>query len=124
MSGSILKKGAKTSGNVYHFKRIFMKHAILTIAIFFLFLPLPAKDASPNDIRNDTKFIQYLAGIELLDQSKTLTGCALAEKYRELCLITGLTADSAAQRVLRFKNDPVLWQQVRSGVLNLLQKPQ
>jgi hypothetical protein len=106
------------------FERIVMKCIIVTIAIFALFELLPAKDKALNSIRNDTKFNQYLAGIELLDHSKTLTDSARAEKYRVLCLITGLSADSAAQRVLRFKADPVLWQQVRSSVLELLQKPQ
>ena len=124
MSGSILEKGVKPLRRVHHSKRIVMKQALVTIAIFVLFGQLPAKDTSHNNIRNDTKFIQYLAGIELLDHSKTLKDSALAEKYRELCLITGLSADSVAPRVLRFKTDPVLWQQIRASVLDLLQKPQ
>jgi len=101
-----------------------MNHSIVTIAIFVLFGLLPAKDASVKNIHYDAKFIQYLAGIELLDHSKTLTDSAFTYKYRELCRITGLNADTVAQRVLRFKTDPVLWQQVRASVLELLQKPQ
>jgi hypothetical protein len=89
-----------------------------------LLFPCAAKDAARDDMQVDERFVQYLAGIELLEQSKNEGGSAIAGKYRELCSITGLAADSAAKRIEQFKSRPALWQKVRLRVLELLQSLQ
>jgi hypothetical protein len=98
-----------------------MQHIILRIMILFLAFPLFAENPSPTVVKDEKKFIQYLAGIELLDHSKTLGENKLAEKYKNLCLITGLNADSAEARIMRLKDKPEEWRKVRTKVLELLQ---
>jgi hypothetical protein len=106
MSGSILK-----AMNV-------MKTCVVMLALLF---PLAAKDAAREDMPVDEKFLQYLAGVEMLEHSKGMSGSVLAGKYRELCSITGLAADSVAKRIGQFKRQPALWQTVRVKVFELLQ---
>jgi hypothetical protein len=99
----------------------FTRACVLTLLLLF---PLAAKDAAQGDLPVDDNFVQYLAGIELLEHSKNPGGSALAGKYRELCSITGLAADSAAKRIEQFKSRPELWQKIRQRVLELLQSLQ
>jgi hypothetical protein len=101
-----------------------MKYSSVCVMTFLLLFPLAADDAVRGDLPVDEKLVQYLAGIELLEHSPTAGGSVLAEKYRELCSMTGLVADSAAERIGRFKNRPELWQKVRQKVLELLQSNQ
>ena len=98
-----------------------MNVATISLAVVCLFFPLSAENPSQKGIQDDTQFIQYLAGIDLLEHSTNLSEKARAEKYRELCLITGLNADSAAQRILRLKDKPEQWHKVRAKVLEMLQ---
>jgi hypothetical protein len=108
MSGSIL------------WSMYFIYAGMITILLFFSSF---AKDPALGGVPIDSNFIQYLAGIELLEHSKSLSSIALAKKYKELCSITELTADSVAKRIVFFKGRPELWQQVRTQVLELLQSP-
>ena len=93
------------------------------MALLLLF-PAAAEDTAKSVMAAEGKFIQYLAGIELLEHSKGESGAVLARRYGELCSITGFAADSAAHRVMQFKNRPTLWQNVRSKVLELVQSLQ
>jgi hypothetical protein len=91
------------------------------VMAFLLLIPLAAKDAVQRDMPIDEKFVQYIAGVELLDRSKSMSGIVLAGKYRELCSITGIAADSAVNRIMRFKSQPALWQKIQEKALELLQ---
>ena len=92
--------------------------------MLFLFFPPLSENPSQKGILDDTKFIQYLAGIDLIEHSTPMSEKARAEKYRELCLITGLNADTAVQRILLLKNKPEQWHKVRAKVLEMLQTVQ
>ncbi len=104
--------------------KIAMRRFILLLSSLFLFFPLFAEDAVSSGVRDEEAFVQYLAGIELIDRSKNLSDYEIAEKYRELTRITGLNADSAQARIIRLKDKPEQWQKVRAKVLELLQKLQ
>jgi hypothetical protein len=98
-----------------------MNYMTVTMGVLFLFFPLFSENPSQKGIRDDTPFIQFCAGIELLDHSKNLSENRRAEKYRELCLMTGLNAVSAAEYIKRFNNTPEHWQAVQAKVLETLQ---
>jgi hypothetical protein len=66
-------------------------------------------------------FIQYMAGIQLIDNGRGLDNEAKARKYRQLCSLTGLNAASAAKIIEQYKNRPEEWQKVQSAVIELLQ---
>ena len=106
MSGSILE--------IMNFRKV------CAVALFLVF-PLWAMDTLQINRAVDEKFVQYLAGIELMDHSKSINGNVLAERYRELCSMTGFATDLAAKRIMDFKNRPALWQSIRIRVLELLQ---
>jgi hypothetical protein len=93
---------------------------VITISsvVLCLFFSLLAENPSQKGISDDTKFIHYLAGINLLEHSTNLSEKERAEKYRELCLITGLNADSAVQRINQSKNKPEQWNKVRASIKN------
>jgi hypothetical protein len=99
-----------------------MQLFLQSMLVLFLFFPLFAADAVSRGARDEEKFIQYLAGIELIDHSKNLSGYEIAEKYRELARITCLNADSARTRISRLMDKPGEWSQIRTKVLELLQK--
>jgi hypothetical protein len=101
-----------------------MQRLILLFSGLFLFFPLFAGDVALPGSQDEKTFIQYLAGIELIDRSSNLSDIEIAEKYRELTRITGLNADSVKTRILRLKDKPEQWHKVRTKVLELLQKLQ
>jgi hypothetical protein len=99
-----------------------MKNFSTIAAVVFVFFPLFAANRQPIDNQNeDKKFIQYLAGIEFLDQKSDLTLKIRAEKYRELCQLTGVNAVSASEFISRFAHAPDQWRKVRADILDLLQ---
>jgi hypothetical protein len=90
--------------------------ALVLVIIFPIFAEKPAPALAPVD----AKFVQFLAGIELLDSEKNQGERRTAEKYAELCRITGLNSDSVVARIERYTDKPQDWQKVRIKVLELL----
>jgi hypothetical protein len=67
-------------------------------------------------------YVFYFAGIELLSTDKTLNLQQKAERYRRLCVVTGINGVRAKAMVNKYKNDPAGWQKLRTAVLDVLQK--
>ncbi len=67
-------------------------------------------------------YVFYFAGIELLSTDKRLNWQQKAERYRRLCLVTGIDGPKARALVIRYKYDPGGWQKLRAAVLDVLQK--
>jgi hypothetical protein len=67
-------------------------------------------------------YVSYFAGVELLATDKTLSPAQVSQRYRRLCMLTGIDGAKARTFAKEFTNDPTGWQKLRAAVLDLLQK--
>jgi hypothetical protein len=65
-------------------------------------------------------FVQYLAGVEVLEQARGIGDARRAALYRKLCEVTGMSAAEAARRIEALKNNPQQLKKVQSGMLAVL----
>jgi hypothetical protein len=95
---------------------------LLTIFMMVVFfcaaLGNPLVSTAPNE---RSRYIQFLAGVEFLDQKPDLSIKIRAEKYRDLCRVTGVSASLATEFILKFAESPEEWKKVRADILDLLQ---
>jgi hypothetical protein len=97
-----------------------MKPCILYIVA--LVLVLAAGGSAGAEKGENTRFAEYVAGVELILGEKNLSSAAQARRYRSLCIITGVNRENAKAFIERFRNDPAGWQKFEALVLELLQK--
>ena len=98
-----------------------MKKNILLLAVIFFIGAFVAVHAA--DSRQPYgDYISYFAGVELLATDKTLSPAQVSERYRRLCVLTGIDGAKARAFAKEFTNDPTGWQKLRAAVLDLLQK--
>jgi hypothetical protein len=87
----------------------------LSLALFIFILPGNAKN---NSVR-DSMYVQYLAGIYLIDNTTWITEKQKAQRYTELVQLTGITADSAAAFVSKYHNKPESWKKIQESIQNV-----
>ncbi len=79
--------------------------------------------AMPADLPADySRYVSYFAGVDMLAVDKTLSARQKIERYKRLCLVTGIDGPKARVMINRYKNDPAGWQQFRAAVLTVLEK--
>ena len=67
------------------------------------------------------RFVQFLAGCELLWHGKTLEDTARARTYRQLVELTGIDNRTACRIADRYKDRPSDWNEIVQAVRELLQ---
>jgi hypothetical protein len=66
--------------------------------------------------------VKYFAGISMLMTDAKSSRPQKAERYRRLCLLTGVSGQQAKAFVLRYKADPEGWQKFMAAVHEILKK--
>ncbi|HEX2959719.1 MAG TPA: hypothetical protein VHO70_22980 [Chitinispirillaceae bacterium] len=91
-----------------------MKFLIYSLSLVLLVGTLPA-DAR-NEQLHDSSFVQFLAGIYLLNNSTRISEKQKAEHYNELVHLTGITADSVEMIITRYYNKPDAWKKIQERI--------
>jgi hypothetical protein len=98
-----------------------MKKRIATFFIVVItgaFCTAFCADATPSV----DSYARYFAGVEMLSTDAKSSQPQKAQRYRRLCLITGISGEKAKAFVLGYRNDPEGWRKFTAVVLDILQK--
>jgi hypothetical protein len=98
-----------------------MKKKIAAITVLLLIGAFCAASGADQALPYN-RYVCYFAGVELLSTATALGRQARAERYRQLCEVTGVTGTAAKAFALKYRYDPAGWQKFQSKVLETLQK--
>jgi hypothetical protein len=91
--------------------------------IIFLF-SLEISAQTDNSLKNDTlavgRYIEYLAGIEILIADHRLNPEQKAANYMRLCRYTGVDGQSVQSFIHKYDSLPDQWQKIQDAVLEKL----
>jgi len=90
-----------------------------TVAITGLVFALCAGGAGAGD----DPFVQYLAGVEVLQAAQNLTVELRAAYYAKLCTLTGVTAAEALRRLRAYAGNPQQWKKIHDQMAAVLEQP-
>ncbi len=98
-----------------------MKRTLIIVLLALSISRAGANNAPQTIVPDMKRYIEYLAGIELLTADRMHGQKFCAQRYKELCVRTGVNAASAEAFIMRYRDKPVQWQNVQGALLDLLQ---
>jgi hypothetical protein len=98
-----------------------MKYVVFSAGIIVFFAGTLAKEVKPSVVPDQKRYIEYLAGTELIINDQKGDKKVHAEKYRKLCALTGVNAAMAEKFIKGYSQRPDEWRKIQSAVLELLQ---
>ena len=97
-----------------------MKAIVFFMLIIVVFIRAGENTVGPVTVADFNRFVEYLAGTELIAKDKKLSRKIHAEKYRQLCNRTGVNASSAEKFILGYIQRPDEWRKVQIAILAVL----
>lgn len=71
-------------------------------------------------MKGNSGYCYYLAGIALLNNDRSDNESSKAQKYLQLCALTGVTAVTARTFIEKYKNKPDQWQTILATIATIL----
>jgi hypothetical protein len=74
------------------------------------------------DVPVNQKYCYYLAGMTLLNNDHKDNDTVKVQKYKQLSVLTGVTAKAAQTFINLYKNNPDAWQKIQTSITEIIEK--